>query len=243
MTRRDPWLKSRRVELKYSRGLQRVAQEIGRLIGAYDVHNPADLERLRLALFRYSKILEPWAQRTVAFTVNAIDSQDLATWRKESDFLSRQLREQLTAAPIAGELARFRRENVELIKSLPLKAAERVQKLALEAVTATGERADEIADEIKRSHKVAQSRAILIARTEVARTSAGITMTRAKHVGATHYRWQTARDGDVRPSHKAMQGKIVAFNDPPELDGMTGHAGMFPNCRCWIEPLVDDRGV
>jgi uncharacterized protein with gpF-like domain len=52
--------------------------------------------------------------------------------------------------------------------------------------------------------------------------------------------WRTARDGDVRASHKAMEGKQVDWNRPPTLDGMTGHAGSLPNCRCFCQPQFND---
>jgi hypothetical protein len=49
----------------------------------------------------------------------------------------------------------------------------------------------------------------------------------------------------TRPSHRAMEGVFVKWSDPPTLDRMTGHAGEFPNCRCYPEPVVprEDGGV
>ncbi|MDR8377773.1 phage head morphogenesis protein, partial [Acinetobacter baumannii] len=52
------------------------------------------------------------------------------------------------------------------------------------------------------------------------------------------YIWRTSEDGDVRPSHKAMNGKFVAWNSPPTLDNLKGHAGCLPNCRCYTEPVI-----
>ncbi|EFO4716945.1 phage head morphogenesis protein, partial [Escherichia coli] len=40
---------------------------------------------------------------------------------------------------------------------------------------------------------------------------------------------------DVRHSHREMEGKFVEWGKPPTLDGMTGHAGELPNCRCYKE--------
>ena len=129
---------------------------------------------------------------------------------------------------------------VSLIQSIPTKAAERVHKLVLENFEQQG-RASEIAEEIKRSGKVASSRATLIARTEVARTSSLLTQSRAEHVGSEGYIWRTVHDSDVRPSHKKMDGKFVKWNSPPTLDGMTGHAGQLPNCRCFAEPVIPEE--
>jgi uncharacterized protein with gpF-like domain len=38
-----------------------------------------------------------------------------------------------------------------------------------------------------------------------------------------------------------MEGKFVAWDKPPKLtDGTTGHAGEFPNCRCYPEPVIPE---
>ena len=49
---------------------------------------------------------------------------------------------------------------------------------------------------------------------------------------ATHYIWRTSGDEKVRSSHAANNGKIFAWDNPPE----TGHPGEDYNCRCWAEP-------
>lgn len=130
-------------------------------------------------------------------------------------------------------------EQVRLITSLPTEAAERVHATAREGIV-KGWRADQIAAEIMKTGEVTKSRADLIAVTEVGRTSTLLTQARAEHVGSTHYVWRTAQDGDVRPSHKKMEGKVVAWNAPPTLDGLTGHAGALPRCRCYCEPILHD---
>jgi len=90
------------------------------------------------------------------------------------------------------------------------------------------------------SGDVARSRALLIARTEVTRTATTLTQARAEHIGSEGYIWRTAGDGDVRPSHRAMNGKFVRWDSPPTLDNLTGHAGCVPNCRCYAEPVIPD---
>ncbi len=51
---------------------------------------------------------------------------------------------------------------------------------------------------------------------------------------ATHYIWRTQSDNRVRSSHAANNGKIFAWNNPPE----TGHPGEDYNCRCVAEPYT-----
>ncbi len=128
-------------------------------------------------------------------------------------------------------------EQVKYIKSLPLEAADRVydiQNRAIEAVV-TGGRAEHFAKEIAASGDIAKSRADLIARTELGRATGALDQARALSIGSNGYIWRTAEDGDVRHSHREMEGKFVEWGKPPTLDGMTGHAGELPNCRCYKE--------
>jgi len=50
----------------------------------------------------------------------------------------------------------------------------------------------------------------------------------------THYIWRTRGDDKVRPSHAANNGRIFAWDNPPE----TGHPGEDYGCRCWAEPYA-----
>jgi uncharacterized protein with gpF-like domain len=66
-------------------------------------------------------------------------------------------------------------------------------------------------------------------------------------VGSNQYRWHNSGDGAVRHSHKIykgkkLQGMIFSWDAPPTLDdGMTGHPGTFPRCRCFAEPVFGDE--
>ncbi len=56
----------------------------------------------------------------------------------------------------------------------------------------------------------------------------------ANEHATTHYIWRTQGDDKVRASHAANNGKIFAWDNPPE----TGHPGEDYNCRCTAEPYV-----
>lgn len=71
--------------------------------------------------------------------------------------------------------------------------------------------------------------------TELGRATGALDQARALSIGSNGYIWRTAEDGDVRHSHREMEGKFVEWGRPPTLDGMTGHAGELPNCRCYKE--------
>lgn len=231
----------RKADLRYGARLRGIAQQVGDLIAAFRdrLDEPGVMRRMQSALERYAEMITPWAEVTAAAMIADVSRRDRSVWAQYSERMGRALAEEVSGAPTGRVLQEKLAENVGLIKSIPLKAGERVHKLSIEALS-TGRRASEIADEIMATTHVTKSRATLIARTEVARTSAALTEARAKHVGATQYVWRTAGDSDVRPSHKRMNGKVVDYDDPPTLDNMTGHAGEFPNCRCFQEPLIPE---
>lgn len=49
----------------------------------------------------------------------------------------------------------------------------------------------------------------------------------------THYIWHTRGDDKVRSAHAVNDGKVFAWENPPD----TGHPGEDYGCRCWAEPV------
>ena len=237
---RSPFEKSAKVEKQYARALRGVAREVGRIVAGYDIDSPLYSALVSQALGKYADRLQPWARVMASRIVTAIDAQDEQAWARQSREMSRALRQELQHAPVGSALTQFLADNVDLITSLPKQAASRVHELTQEGLMGS-RRAADIAAEILRTGHVTESRAMLIARTEVARTASGLSIIRAQHIGCTHYVWRTSRDGDVRKSHKEMEGQVIAFASPPTLsDGMTTHAGQVFNCRCYPEIIVPD---
>lgn len=230
-----------RVERELARQLMKIAERSGGILSQYIRRLPdgsveiTDIAALSAALVRYAKQLEPWAVETATKAIQQISAQNLAAWKATGVAIG------LSDSLVKEAAAALLREQVDLIKSIPTRMAERAQSLALEAQK-TGARASVIAAEIENSTKVAQSRAVLIARTEIAKANATLTQARAQSVGATHYIWRTAGDSDVRETHAELDGKVFAFDDPPYIDGEGNHhAGEFPNCRCYAEPILTNN--
>ena len=188
------------------------------------------------ALTEYAKMIEPWADAVAGFMVADVARRDRAMWAHNSKDMARALGRELQNAPTGDVLRRLQADQVTLIKSIPLEAAKRVQDLAERTLLTSG-RADGIAREILATSDVTESRARLIARTEVSRASSNLLQARATWAGSDGYTWRTSGDDDVRPSHAAMEGVYVRWSHPPTLDKMVGHAGCFPNCRCFAEPI------
>ena len=191
------------------------------------------------ALTEYSQLIDPWAQAVSGYMLADVARKDAKMWREHSRDMGVALRREIENAPTGDILRQLQAEQVHLIKSIPLDAAQRVHDLAMEA-TITSTRASEIAKAILSSESVSESKARTIARTEVSRAASNLVEARSTWAGSDGYIWRTSGDSDVRPSHAAMEGKYVRWSSPPRLDNMVGHAGCFPNCRCFSEPLFPD---
>lgn len=238
MKRDSPFELTRGIERRFALKLRKLAFKIGDLIDRFDpLNDPTQVREIDAALNRYSIDLTPWAKAVAARVVSEVDHQNRQAYARHSQEMSRNLRRELLNAPTGDTVRRLQAEQVTLIKSLPTEAAARVQRIAIENMV-TGERSGQLAKMLKASGHVTASRANLIARTETAKASSNLTQARAVYVGSDDYYWRTARDDDVRESHRRMEGVTVNWRRPPTLDGLTGHAGCLPNCRCYPEPII-----
>jgi SPP1 gp7 family putative phage head morphogenesis protein len=239
---RERFNHAQKVEQKYGRQLRGVAEQIGRIIRGFAPEGDVkDEPGLRATLSRYADLLFPWANAVSESLIAEISRRDETAWIKMGNDMGRNLRSELKRAPTGDLVRALMAEQVSLITSLPLKAAQRVHELSIESLV-SGKRSEEIAKEIMRSGQVTRSRATLIARTESARASSVLTQARATHFGSTHYKWHSQSDSDVRPLHRQLNGRVFAWDDPPVIgdDGETGNPGTIYNCRCWSEPIFPD---
>lgn len=232
---------ARRMENDYLRSLQQVVRQIDNIVKGMStngfVSNPRQLSKM---LEQYSQLITPWAKNLADKMITEIAQKNLLAWNTLGNDVGRSLRKELQFEKTGQIFNQLLNEQVTLITSLPLEAAQRVHKLTSEALI-TSVRPKEIAEEILKTGEVTKSRATCIARTEVARTSSILTQARSQELGLTHYIWRTSGDADVRHSHKEMDGKVIAWAEPPTLsDGTTTHAGQIYNCRCYCEPIIPD---
>jgi len=228
---------SKTAEKQLETQLRKVARAVGSIIsphiqGATLINPGVMTDQLRL----YAQVLGPWAETITGRILETLTRVNRREWSNLSQQISRQFRQDGNALLEVVRL--LQREQVGLITSIPIQAGERAQELALQAAIGN-KRADEVAAELLRTEQVTASRAMLIARTEIARANEVITQARAESVGSEGYIWRTARDKDVRDAHDDMEGVYVKWSTPPTLsDGTIGHAGTFPNCRCYTEPVI-----
>lgn len=236
------WLKARRTEIRYASQLRKIARHVGDIVQGFDPDNWTGNLWLTTALRRYADTIEPWAQSVAKSMVAEAAARDKTAWNAMSAQMGVALRKELETAPIGDVLRQSMQQQVTLIKSIPLEAAERVHGLVYEGMF-TATRPKEIAAEIMRQGDVSRSKAMLIARTETGRVSTELTKARALHVGSEYFTWRTAGDSDVREDHKKLNLKVFKWTEPPIADERTGTRalpGSIWNCRCVGIPLLED---
>ena len=161
-----------------------------------------------------------------------LDRVQYAKWQELSKRLgvpaTRGVLEQAALEDRARELAKY-------IKDIPTKLSSDVAQQVLLA-RAQGMSTVDLGKLISERTGIAQRRAALIARDQLGTLNGELSKRRQLAAGITKYRWQTARDERVRPSHRNVQGQVFSWEAPPEM----GHPGEPINCRCVALPVLDD---
>jgi SPP1 gp7 family putative phage head morphogenesis protein len=228
-------------EREYQRQLLKVARATWAIIEPHIEGSTIErLSELLEQLRKYAELIGPWAGRQAQIMLDKVRESDRRAWRSENKKTTQGFRELVAESAVGVQAKILQSEQVDLIRSLPIKAGERAQSLANAAMT-EGRRAEEVAKDIMNIGRVTESRARLIARTEVAKANSTLNEARARAIGSSAYIWRTAQDESVRDSHAEMEGEVVRWDQPPTLsDGTTTHAGQIYNCRCYAEPILPD---
>lgn len=242
--RKARWLRARLAEKRYAGRLQQIARHVSAIIRGFDGdYEDASLTALQKTLVDYAELIGPWATSVARYMLIDVDRRNERAWKEHADDIGVAIRRELEQTPTGAVFRSLLAEQVRLIKSLPLDSARRVHEMVQEALPKST-RSTTLAAQLAETAHIPKWRAKLIARTEVSRAAVTLTQVRAEAIGSEGYIWQTAGDADVRPEHKRMQGKYVAWNDPPSFasEPTLGayHAGAGPNCRCWPVPVLPD---
>lgn len=121
------------------------------------------------------------------------------------------------------------------IKSL----REKMQKNAFE-----GKRYESMISTIQKSYDVSYNKAKFLARQETKLLLSKYKETRYVDAGVQKYKWTTVVGSPkhpVREMHKALDGKIFSWNNPPVVNekGERKHPGEDFGCRCYAIPIVE----
>lgn len=239
---RERFRRAQKAEKAFGKKLKQVARQVGHIVKEFSPKGVVkNFQELNQTLRRYADMLGPWAKSVSESMVAEVAQRDEHAWAEVGREVGQALRKEVRRAPTGAAMRQLMEEQVELIKSIPIEAAQRVHKLTIEGML-NSTRAKETAKEIMRTTKVTESRAMLIARTETTRTATAMVQSRAQYIGSEGYIWRTAGDSDVRKIHKHLEGKFIKWSEPP-ISGENGeraHAGAIYNCRCYPEPVIPD---
>jgi SPP1 gp7 family putative phage head morphogenesis protein len=243
LSARKEFARARLAEGEFARRLKMVARQCVDIIRAFDPTDPLQLAFLKYSLNNYSAAIQPWARAVATRMLREVEARDRRAWWRISDQIGVNLKRQLSEAPLAPAMQQLTETQVALIGSIPIEAAEKVAEWTQKGLT-EGTRPKEIADRIfGEIGGVTRARAMLIARTESSRAASVLQQARAEWCGVTHYTWTTAGDADVRKDHKALDGKVFAYSDPPVADRASGARygpGQGFNCRCVGVPIISE---
>lgn len=129
-------------------------------------------------------------------------------------------------------------QNLDLIKSIDSRTMERIRQALSDAIiqnVSSAELSKYLSDEIQKLAGTTVSRATLIGVDQVGKLNGIMTQYRQQYAGIDRYEWETAHDSRVRPAHRARQGKIYRWDEPPA----DGNPGMPIRCRCVALPVFD----
>lgn len=231
-----PFNHEKTYRIAVNRNYQRIARIVQAIISSHVSADGRidDPVAMTSQLARYSESLVPWARSFWGQIINRQVFLLNGDWKKAGIIIPPD-------SPIVqGMLTQQLQEEVNLITTLPTKAALQAQEIAVKAATATGDRAAKYIEQLQGLQPgYPEYAARRLARTEIAKTQGLIVRSQAQEAGIRQYKWRTVQDEDVRESHADMEGKICDFDNPPEVEpGQFYHPSGTYNCRCYAEPLL-----
>ena len=137
-------------------------------------------------------------------------------------------------------------ENVTLIKSIETQHHTQIEGAVMRSLQPGGRGLADVTEALKKYEGITDRRRNVIAKDQVRKIQASISIERAKSAGIKKFKWLHSRGGsEPRPDHVAMNGNVYSYDDPPVIDRRTGERG-FPgqaiNCRCQMVPVIEWGG-
>lgn len=127
-----------------------------------------------------------------------------------------------------------------LITGLADETAAGVEKLTRQALL-RGQPARDLAKDLTKQFGVADRRAKVIARDQLATLNSDLNRIRHEQAGVTTYEWSTSHDERVRPLHRSLDGRRYKYGESTGAEG-----GLPPGqpimCRCVARAIVEFDG-
>jgi SPP1 gp7 family putative phage head morphogenesis protein len=157
------------------------------------------------------------------------------------DYYRGELYEQLIKQWIA--------DNALALKSAPLKAVMNIDAIIMEGYN-SGKTIPELQQEIMNSYKKTKWWFAAMAAGQVAMLNAKLTRMEQEDSGVKRYWWSSSKDERVRDCHRAFEGHVYSWDNPPEdwhmtktkgivYTGKRYHPGEAYGCRCCAIPVFD----
>lgn len=136
---------------------------------------------------------------------------------------------------LAQEMNAFIGSNVSLIKTIDNRHFDTVQETIFRGAR-QGLRHEQIAKMVRSRYRITRNNARRIARDQINKFNGQLNMLRQQNIGVRQYTWQDSDDSRVRPEHRARDGDVFNWDNPP----YDGHPGEPVQCRCWARPVLDN---
>lgn len=211
-------------------------------------------ERFRAKIAGIDKKLAQILPEKIADQLQVAKLFDSTLWKTNQAF--KQSVKNITVAPDLTDRERGRiadewQNNMKLwVKDWTgeeiVKLREQIQKTIF-----SGNRYESAVKTIQKSFGVSQSKAKFLARQETGLLMAKFKETRYTDAGVHEYEWRCvagSKNHQVRPWHKALEGKIFRWDNPP-ITTKPGEAvrrnnpGQDFNCRCFAKPVIRKLGA
>lgn len=213
-----------------------------------EMKNAIDLSQARFAqkLAAVDRKLRDMLPEKIATKLDANKFFDTTLWKTDESF-----KKTVKGITVPPDLTKERRariakeytENLQLyIKEWTEKEIVELRKDVQKAIF-SGNRYESLIKSIQKSYDVSQNKAKFLARQETSLLMTKFKETRYTDAGVMEYRWGCVAGSPnhpVRPMHKALEGKVFRWDDPPVTDekGNRNNPGQDYNCRCFARPIV-----
>lgn len=142
------------------------------------------------------------------------------------------------------EIARTYTENIRgyVIKDF---AEERIPEMRrkIQELVLKGYRTDKVQEFLEKEYGIMARKAKFLAQNETNIMLSEYKKVTYKEMGFDKFIWRTITDGRERELHKALNGTVWSYDNPPVIDERTGNRGLpgqTYNCRCEQIPYHDD---
>jgi SPP1 gp7 family putative phage head morphogenesis protein len=230
---------------EYARELTALALEVKPI--TEDASPTEQLEKtLRKLRDRFMSLFAREAPRIADNVVGQIDKHSAASSQQSLKDTSAAitLKTKPTPKELRPALTAATKANVGLIKSIPKKYHQQIERAVIKSVGPGGRGLKTITDALLKYEGVTRRRAEFIALDQTRKVTADLNAERVTKAGAKKFRWIHSGGGaHPRELHKfKLNGQIFSYDDLPIIDERTGERGLpgqLPNCRCIAQPIVE----